>query len=114
MSDDRRLRHAPRFTGAVALQVLGVVPWLVLGLIGAALLITGRRVVFGIEIGPRDGWLARLLGLLYCVVSGYFAYRAILGQLQVETVIFTYVAAVASILVALSRRRKARAGRVER
>jgi hypothetical protein len=73
-------------------QLLGVALWGTVAVIGAWLLVTGRRVFFGLPIGARDGWPLRVFGLIYLVAGAFLAYRAVQGSFSPEGIVFSYVA----------------------
>jgi hypothetical protein len=92
----------------MALEVLGVGLWAVLGLAGAWLLLTGRKMIYGLPKGIRDGWPLRLFGLAYFALAAFLIYQAFRGSFSPDGVVLTYVFFGVALAVALSRRRKAR------
>ncbi len=73
-------------------QLVGVALWGTVAVIGAWLLVTGRHVLFGLPIRPRDGWPLRVFGLIYLVAGAFLAYRAVQGSFSPEGIVFSYVA----------------------
>ena len=62
--------------------VIGIVIWLFLGMGGVWLLVTGRKMLFGLPRDFREGWPVRVFGLAYVVMAalvGYGGYRASQG-----------------------------------
>ena len=47
----------------IVLEVLGVGLWSVLGLAGAGWLLTGRKTIYGLPKGLKEGWPLRVMGL---------------------------------------------------
>jgi hypothetical protein len=98
-----------------AAELIGLLLWLVLGLAGAWLLVTGRKMVFGLPGDFREGWPVRVFGLTWVLMAAfvtYERYRASQG-LPVPSGIFFFYATggFAVLLVVLSvwgGRRKAR------
>jgi hypothetical protein len=89
------------------LEVLGVGLWAVLGFAGAWVLITGRKLMYGLPKGIREGWPLRLFGLAYFAVALFLVYQALHGSFSADSVVFTYAFFCVAGAVALSRRRKA-------
>jgi hypothetical protein len=92
----------------MALQALELAPFAVFGVVGAWLLVTGRKLFFELPDGLRRGWQLRLGGLVYCVAAAFFAYQVIRGSFFLDALVPTYAALAIGIWVALSRRRKLR------
>jgi hypothetical protein len=93
----------------MAFEVLAVAMWIPLGVFGIWLLVTGRRMIFGLPKGMKEGWQLRVFGLAYVVMAGYVTYRAIHdGTYAADAVVFSYVGLIAVALFALYRRQKAR------
>ena len=90
----------------MAFQVLGLVLWGFVAVLGAWLLVTGRHLIFGLPMGTRDGWQMRISGLVYFVAGSFFAYRAFQSSFSPEGIFFSYVIVA---LVVWSARQKARA-----
>ena len=98
-----------------AAGVIGVGLWLILGVVGAWLLVTGRKTVFGL---PRDfgaGWPVRVYGLAYVVMAalvGYEGYRSSKGLPVPGGILFIFRAAAFAVflvvLATLDRRRTVR------
>jgi hypothetical protein len=91
----------------VVLELLGVVAWVVLGLVGVWFLVTGRRFI-GLPASVREGWRLRALGLLWIVITGVLIDEALRGSYSPQGVAFTYVYIAAVVVVFLYRRRKVR------
>lgn len=76
-----------------AAGLIGFLLWLVLGLAGAWLLVTGRKMVFGLPRDFREGWPVRVFGLA-CVLMAAFvtyqSYRAIQGLPVPGGIFFVY------------------------
>lgn len=91
------------------LELLALALWIPLGVAGVLLLATGRRTIFGLPKGLKEGWQLRVFGLAYSLMAGYLIYRAIHdGSFSADGLVFGYVALVALVLVAFYRWRKAR------
>lgn len=95
----------------VALEVLGVTLWSVLGVAGAWLLLTGRRMVYGLPKSPREGWPLRAFGLAYLLLAAFLIFQAFHGSFSADGVVFAYVFFAVALAVVLNQRRKRRAGR---
>jgi hypothetical protein len=76
----------------MAFQVLGLALWGTVAVMGAWLLVTGRHLVFGLPVGPREGWPLRVFGLIYLAAGTFLAYRAVQGSFSPEGIVFSYVA----------------------
>jgi len=92
----------------VVLEVLGVGLWAVLGLAGAFWLLTGRKLIFGLPKGMKEGWPMRVMGLAYFLLAAFLIYQAFHGSFSPEGVIFSYAFVVVALAVYFSRGRKAR------
>jgi hypothetical protein len=82
--------------------VIGLVLWLLLGLAGAWLLITGRRLVFGLPRDFKEGWPVRIYGLAYVLVAvfvAYEGYRASRGLSVPSGIVFIYGAVAFTVLL---------------
>jgi len=90
----------------MALVVLGVGLWGVLGLGGAWLLLTGRKTIYGLPKGVREGWPLRLFGLAYVALATFLIYQAFHGSFSPDGVVLTYVFFGVALVLALNRRRK--------
>jgi len=90
----------------MALEVLGVGLWGVLGLAGAWLLLTGRKTIYGLPKGVREGWPLRLLGLAYFALAAFLIYQAFHGSFSPDGVVLSYAFFGVALVLALSRRRK--------
>lgn len=89
--------------------MLALAPWVLTLVIGAWLVLTGRRLIPWLpEVGVREGWRLRAMGLLYCVVAGFFAYRIIQGPFDPGGLMITWVALGTAVWVGFERWRKAR------
>jgi hypothetical protein len=96
----------------VVLEVFGVALWAVLGLLGAWLLGTGRKSLFGLTVGTREGWPARVLGLAYVLLAGFLIYQVFHGYFAADGVIVSYAFFAVALGVYLYGRRKGRAADV--
>jgi hypothetical protein len=92
----------------MALEVLGLVPSLIMGVLGAALLLTGRRLRFGIPYRIGEGWPLRLFGLVYFVAGIYFTSRFVQGSFEQDTLIGAYATLAFGIFASFDRSRRAR------
>lgn len=92
----------------MVLEVFGVGLWSLLGLVGAWLLITGRKTIYGLPKGIREGWPLRLFGLAYFLLAAFLIYQAFRGSFSPDGVVFTYAFFAVALVLALARRRKAR------
>ena len=90
------------------LEVLGVGLLAVLGLAGAFWLLTGRKLIFGLPKGLKEGWPMRVMGLAYFLLAAFLIYQAFHGSFSPEGVIFSYAFFVVALAVYFSQRRKAR------
>ena len=95
-----------------ALHLLGLALWLVLGAFGAGLLVTGRRTIFGLPKGIREGWPLRVMGLAYCVVAALLVSQLLKGTVYADGVIAGYVFLGITLFLAYNRRLKSRTGEV--
>jgi hypothetical protein len=91
-----------------AMKLAGLALWLVLGAIGAGLLVTGRRTIFGLPKGIREGWPLRVMGLAYCMVAALLVFQVLKGTFYADGVVAGYVFLGITLLVAYDRRRKSR------
>jgi hypothetical protein len=92
----------------MAIEALALVLWIPLGLIGLWLLMTGRKMIYGLPKGLKEGWQLRVFGLAYVLMTGYISYRAIRdGSVAADGVFMGYAVVLAVALVALYRGRKA-------
>jgi hypothetical protein len=93
----------------MALEVIALTPWVFTVVLGAWLLLTGRRLTPWLPEGRvRDGWRLRAIGLSYCVVAAFFAYRVIRGPFDPDGLVITYVALGTAVWVGFDRWRKER------
>jgi len=93
----------------MAIEALALVLWIPLGLIGLWLLMTGRKMIYGLPKGLKEGWQLRVFGLAYVLMTGYLSYRAIRdGSVAADGVFMSYAVVLAVALVALYRGRKAK------
>jgi hypothetical protein len=91
-----------------ALEVLALALWTPVGVFGLWLVVTGRRLI-GFPKWLKEGWQLRVLGLMYVVLGGYFAYRALRdGSFAPDGVFGAYLALILAGLFALYRRQKTR------
>jgi hypothetical protein len=92
----------------VALELLGLAPCMVMGVLGYALLVTGRKLRFGIPAGIREGWPLRVFGLVYLMAGLFFASRVIQGSFEPAALIATYLALAVGVLLSVDGWRRVR------
>ena len=92
----------------VVLEVLGVGLWAVLGLGGAWWLLTGRKMIYGLPKGMKEGWPLRVMGSAYFLLATFLIYQAVHGSVSADSVVGSYAFLAVAFAVYLSRRRKAR------
>ncbi len=92
----------------MALELLGLAPCIVMGVLGYALLVTGRKLRFGIPAGIREGWPLRVFGLVYFVAGLFFASRVIQGSFEPDALVASYVALAIGVFLSVDRWRKVR------
>ena len=92
----------------VVLEVLGVGLWAVLGLVGFWWLVTGRKFIFGLPKGMKEGWPMRLMGLVYLLLAGYLIYQALHRSFYADGVILAYFFLGLALVLYWNGRRKAR------
>jgi hypothetical protein len=90
----------------MGVEVLALAPWVLTAVIGAWLVLTGRRLIPWLPEGVREGWRLRAIGLLYCVVAAFFAYRVIQGPFDPSGLMITWIAVGTGVWVAFVRWRK--------
>jgi hypothetical protein len=90
------------------IEVLGVGLWAVLGLAGSWWLLTGRKTIYGLPKGMKEGWPLRVMGLAYVLVALFLIYQAFHGSFAAEGVIFSYAFFAVALAVYLYQRRRAR------
>jgi hypothetical protein len=91
---------------ALAVTVVGLVPWVLATTVGAALIVTGRPLPLAIRSGVREGWRIRLAGLVYCVIGlGYFYLVLRSGGMYFDAVVGGYLALAAGIWYAARQAR---------
>ncbi len=90
------------------LRLLALALWLPVSVVGAWLLLTGRRTILGLPKGIREGWPLRAFGLAYCLAGTYLSYGAFRGSFSPYGLLFAFVSLGALILVAYDGWRKAR------
>jgi hypothetical protein len=91
----------------MGLEVLALAPWVLTVVIGAWLLLTGRRLIPWLpESRVREGWRLRAIGLVYFVVAAFFAYRIIQGPFDPSGLMITWVALGTGVWVGFVRWRK--------
>lgn len=56
--------------------LIGFALWLVLGLAGAWLLVTGRKMVFGLPRDYREGWPVQVFGLALVLMAAFVTYQS--------------------------------------
>ena len=93
----------------MALQVLGVALWVVFGLAGAWMLVTGHGTVFGLRAGFDDPLLRRLFGLVSVVVAAFFLHSFSAGSFSPWPVFGLYTGFAFSIVFDWWKARDARA-----
>jgi hypothetical protein len=96
----------------VVLEVLGVGLWSVLGLLGAWFLVTGRKTIYGLPNGMREGWPLRVMGLAYVLLAGFLIYQLFHGYFAADGVVISYVFFALALAFYLRGRRKGRAADV--
>ena len=98
------------------IEVLGVGLWAILGLVGAWLLLTGRKTIYGLPKGIAEGWPLRVWGAAYFALAAYLIYQAFRGSFNPDGAVTTYILLAIALWLVLSRRRSTRgagtAGRV--
>jgi hypothetical protein len=92
----------------MALELLGLIPSLTMGVLGSALLLTGRRLRFGLPFGIREGWPLRLFGLVFFAAGIYFTSRVVQGSSEQDAVIGAYVTLAFGIFASFGQWRKGR------
>jgi|ERR1700686_38913 len=94
------------------LELLALVLWIPIGVVGFWLLVTGRRMMFGLPKGLKEGRQLRVFGLAYVLAGGYFTYRATRdGSFVVDGLVMGYAVLIVLALAGLYRWQKAsRAG----
>jgi hypothetical protein len=93
----------------MVLEVLALALWIPLGLVGLWFLVTGRKIIYGLPRGLKEGWQMRVFGLAYTLMTGYISFLAIRdGSVAADGVVIGYVALIGVVLYALYRRQKAR------
>ncbi|HEY4888707.1 MAG TPA: hypothetical protein VIJ58_09035 [Candidatus Dormibacteraeota bacterium] len=90
----------------MGLEVLALAPWVFTAVIGAWLVLTGRRLIPWLPEGVRDGWRLRAIGLLYCVVAALFANWVIQGPFDPSALVISWIAVGTGVWVAFVRWRK--------
>ena len=71
-------------------------------------LLTGRKLIFGLPKGMKEGWPMRVMGLAYFVLAVFLIYQVFHGLFSPEGVIFSYAFFAVALAVYFSQRRKAR------
>jgi hypothetical protein len=90
-------------------ELLALVMYVPLAVAGLWLLVTGRRMIFGLPKGMKEGWQLRAFGAVYVLGSSWVIYRAIHdGTYAADAIVFAYVALFAVAGIFVYRRRKAR------
>jgi hypothetical protein len=87
----------------VAVGVLGVGLWAVLGLGGAWLLLTGRKLS-GFPKAIAEGWPLRVWGAAYFALAAYLIYGAIRASFSADSAVTDYALLAIALVVALNRR----------
>ena len=93
----------------MALELLGLIPSLTMGVLGSALLLTGRRLRFGLPYGIREGWPLRVFGLVYFAAGIYFTSRVVQGSSEQDALIGAYVSLALGVFASVGQWRKGRA-----
>jgi hypothetical protein len=93
----------------MALELLGVALWLVFGLAGAWLLVTGRDRFFGLRLGFDDARLRRLFGLVWVLAGAFFSVGVAQGSVSWWSAIALYAGLAFSFVRAWWKSREARA-----
>ena len=95
----------------MALDLVGLVPWVALVVFGGWLIVTGRRPIPWLPEGIREGWRLRLYGLVCAVIAAFFIYRVILGSFSPEGIFFSYVALGVGVFTAWRKPQSRTSGR---
>src|ERR1700736_2248251 len=80
-------------------RLLGVAMWILIGISGAWLLITGRRMFWGLPKGLREGWPLRVFGLVYCVAAAIVLLESLRGVFNPAGSAFAFAALVVGLIV---------------
>jgi hypothetical protein len=75
----------------MAYDLLGLPPWLFLGVMGGWYFLTGREAIVWLRGGVTEGWRLRLAGLVLCLVGVFFVFQVIKGSFSPEAIAFSYV-----------------------
>jgi hypothetical protein len=92
----------------VAVEVLGAGLWAVLGLVGAWLLLTGRKTIYGLPKGIPGGWPLRVWGGAYLALAVYLIYEAFRSSFSPSGIVTTYILLALALVLVLNRRRTTR------
>jgi hypothetical protein len=92
----------------ILIEVLGVGLWAVLGLAGAWWLVTGRKTIYGLPKGMKEGWPMRVMGLAYLLMAAFLVYQVFHGTFYADGVVFSYAFFAVALAVYLYQRRKGR------
>jgi hypothetical protein len=92
----------------VVVEALGVGLWALLGLAGAWWLVTGRKLIYDLPKGIREGRFLRVMGLAYVLLAAFLIYMALHGSVSAEGVVLGYLLFAGGLALALNRRRKER------
>jgi hypothetical protein len=90
-----------------AVEALGIGMWALLGLAGAWLLVTGRKMFFDLPKGMNEGWGLRLMGLGYVLAAGLLIYLVIRGSFSADGIVLGYFFFLSGLGIAAYRSRKA-------
>ena len=93
----------------MAVEMLAVALWVVLGGVGAWTLVTGRSTVFGLRTGFDDALLRRLFGLVWVLVAAFFLYSFSRGSFSPWPVFWLYAGFAFAALLDWWKARDARA-----
>jgi hypothetical protein len=94
----------------VAIKVLGLVLWALLGLLGSWFLVTGRKAFFDLPTGMKEGRALRLMGLGYVLAAGWLIYLGVRGSFSAEGLVLGYIFFLGGLGFAEYRSRKAARG----
>jgi hypothetical protein len=93
----------------MALELLGMVLWLVFAGVGAWLLVTGRDMFFWQPLGINDVRLRRLFGLACVLVAAFFIFSFSRGSFSPWPVFGLYLGVATSYVLTWWKARDARA-----
>jgi drug/metabolite transporter (DMT)-like permease len=102
------LENGHRVGDVVVVEMLGVGLWALLGLAGAWWLVTGRKLIYDLPRGIKEGRFLRVMGLAYVLLAAFLIYMALHGSFSAEAVVLGYLLFAVGLALALNRRRKER------